>query len=328
MSFATLSIIDLKSDESTIVRSIFEACLTTGFFYLRNHNLREAQNHMFSLTKEYFQLPMDIKNKHMINHNNFGFLGLGQEILDTAKEVKQLEEKETFHFTKGIQSSELPSLFGQQDNYLLISNFHRDCYDLSMQLLTYLAKSLEISHDYFTLRHKWDMETNEILRLAHYPAICKTSTFDKPSIRAGAHSDFGSITFVFQHDQQGGLEVLDRSTNIWYPVEAHDDMIVVNFGDVSEYWSRGLIKSSVHRVVTPVTDTDNERFSIIYFAYPNLSEPLTSIPSKFIENRQFIKDAHTQHVLDHKNEEVLTAGEYLQMRLNKVQPHRQNITLE
>ncbi|CAF4788632.1 unnamed protein product, partial [Rotaria sp. Silwood2] len=48
----------------------------------------------------------------------------------------------------------------------------------------------------------------------------------------GAHSDDGSLTFVFQHDNKSGLEIFDRSTNVWHPVEARDNMIVVNFGDV------------------------------------------------------------------------------------------------
>ncbi|CAF4035336.1 unnamed protein product, partial [Rotaria sp. Silwood1] len=30
----------------------------------------------------------------------------------------------------------------------------------------------------------------------------------------------------FQHDNKSGLEVFDRLTNVWYPVEARDDMIV------------------------------------------------------------------------------------------------------
>ncbi|CAF2921753.1 unnamed protein product [Rotaria sp. Silwood2] len=48
----------------------------------------------------------------------------------------------------------------------------------------------------------------------------------------GAHSDDGSLTFVFQHDNKSGLEIFDRSTNVWHPVEARDNMIVVNFEDV------------------------------------------------------------------------------------------------
>ncbi len=134
----------------------------------------------------------------------------------------------------------------------------------------------------------------------------------------GAHSDYGSITLLFQHDNKSGLEVFDRSTNIWYPVEPRNDMIVVNFGDVFEYWSQGLIKSTIHRVNLPIGDQQNDaRFSIAFFCDPNGDTRLTPIPSKLIENRVYTKDEHANHIFTHNDEYILTAGEHLQMRLNK-----------
>ena len=81
-------------------------------------------------------------------------------------------------------------------------------------------------------------------------------------------------------------------------------------------------KSTVHRVVMPIlngnnTNSNNERFSIAFFCHLNHLTLLKPIPSKLIVDRIFGKDAHTKHVLDHDNEQVLTAGEHLQMRLNK-----------
>jgi isopenicillin N synthase-like dioxygenase len=309
MTFASLPIIDLENDESTIVQSIFDVCSTTGFFYLRNHGLIDAQRKMFALSKEYFQLPADVKMQNKINHENFGYLPRGRENLDSTK-GKEVDEKEAFNFKKVLHPSELPSLFAQAENFALITSFHRACFDLTMRLLTYLAKSFGVADDYFSSRHRWEAETSEILRLLRYPPS------ESNGLRAGAHSDYGSLSLLFQHEHQSGLEVLDRSSNIWYPVSPHDDMLVVNFGDVAEYWSKGLIKSIVHRVVMP-TEKNTERFSIVYFAHPELSALLTPIPSKVIIDREFIKDSHAQHALNHQNEEVLTAGEHLHMRLRQ-----------
>ena len=118
---------------------------------------------------------------------------------------------------------------------------------------------------------------------------------------------------------KSGLEVLDRSSNTWHPVEPFDEMIVVNFGDAIEYWSKGFIKSTVHRVIMPIMGSkkENERYSIAFFCHPNNSALLTPIPSKLLLNHKFEKDEHAKRVLDHENEETLTAGEHLQMRLNK-----------
>ena len=136
----------------------------------------------------------------------------------------------------------------------------------------------------------------------------------------GAHSDYGSLTLLFQHENQAGLEVLNRSANTWHSVEARNDLIVVNFGDAFEYWSKGLIKSTVHRVCLPSGQVPNEdRFSVAYFCDPNGETPLTPIPSKLIIDRVYEKDQHAVNAFDPRDnsEKVLTAGEHLLMRLNK-----------
>lgn len=315
MSFSSLPIVDLKEDESNIIDAIFKACSTTGFFYLRNHNLLDAQHRMFKIAKDFFQLPSHIKEQYLITKDNHGYVRRGQENLD-SENPKSVDEKEAFNLNRSIQANELPDCFTHLDNFQFIQNFERSCYNLSMQLLTYLAQSFEIDSDYFTSRHKLDLPSADTLRLLHYPAVKNQSD---ESIRAGAHSDYGSVTLLFQHENKSGLEVLDRSTNIWYPVQPYDDMIVVNFGDVFEYWSKGFIKSTVHRVVMPLVDSikDNERYSIAFFCHPNHSTLLTPIPSKILINQIFIKDEHSKHALDHDNEDTLTAGEHFQMRINK-----------
>ncbi|UJR15946.1 hypothetical protein I4U23_002866 [Adineta vaga] len=315
MSFSSLPIIDLKDDETIIIQSMLNACSTTGFFYLRNHGLLAAQQRMFTLAKEFFRLPLNIKNEHPITKENHGYVRRGQENLSTTVS-KIIDEKEAFNISKRFQPNQLPTIFAQSDNYQFITKFQHDCYDLCMKLLTYLAQSFEVDTDYFTSRHKWDLESADTLRLLHYPAV---RNYCDESIRAGAHSDYGSLTLLFQHLNQSGLEVLDRSTNIWHSVEPYDDMLVVNFGDAFEYWSNGFIKSTVHRVAMPILDStkENERFSIAYFCHPNDSTLLTPVPSKFVLDRKFEKDAHAKLALDHENEETLTAGEHFQARINK-----------
>ncbi|CAF3372463.1 unnamed protein product [Rotaria sp. Silwood2] len=315
MSFSSLPIIDLKADEATIIQSISSACSTTGFFYLRNHSLLDAQERMFKLAKEFFCLPLNTKEQYIITKENYGYVRRGQENLDSTN-TKLIDEKEAFNIGKSMKSNELPPLFAELDNYQFINKFYRDCYDLCMKLLTYVAQCFNIDSDYFTSRHKWELKSDDIVRLLHYPTVKNQSD---ECIRAGAHSDYGSLTLLFQHEHKSGLQVLDRSTNTWYPVEPFDDMIVVNFGDIFEYWSKGFIKSTVHRVIMPIVDStkDNERFSIAFFCHPNESTLLSPIPSKLILDKKFEKDEHAKHALDHDNEDTLTAGEHLAMRLNK-----------
>lgn len=68
------------------------------------------------------------------------------------------------------------------------------------------------------------------------------------------HSDYGTITLLFQKDV-GGLEALiqqpGNAHGTFIPVPPRPGSIVINTGDLLQFWTRGLIKSAVHRVVIP-----------------------------------------------------------------------------
>lgn len=69
-----------------------------------------------------------------------------------------------------------------------------------------------------------------------------------PDIRAGAHTDYGSITCLFQH-HVSGLQVL--RDDVWLDVAPQQGCLVINIGDALEFWSGGRFKSTLHRVVMP-----------------------------------------------------------------------------
>ena len=75
----------------------------------------------------------------------------------------------------------------------------------------------------------------------------------------GAHTDFDTLTMLFQRVGQGGLEVCPGreatsefgSADAWYPVPPVEDAITVNIGDMLMAWSDGRLKSNLHRVKAP-----------------------------------------------------------------------------
>ncbi|KAJ0296198.1 uncharacterized protein N0V96_011040 [Colletotrichum fioriniae] len=106
------------------------------------------------------------------------------------------------------------------------------------------------------------------MRLINYPPVSEVSPStttsssleDAPAsnsedIRAGAHSDYGSLTLLFrQPSDQGGLQVLRGGGNnaaAWADVPCIPDAIVVNIGDALEFWTAGRLRSTVHRVAFP-----------------------------------------------------------------------------
>ena len=155
--------------------------------------------------------------------------------------------------------------------------------------------------NWFSERHRWDAQHSSVLRLLHYPALERMAGGE--DIRAGAHSDYGSITLLFRLPGQPGLEILTKNGE-WVevpvdPSESDKDgdvsldgkdsrhkgstPILVNIGDVLSYWTSGVLKSTVHRVVFPMDAPSAERYSIAYFCQPDDEAELSQIPSPVVQ---------------------------------------------
>jgi isopenicillin N synthase-like dioxygenase len=120
------------------------------------------------------------------------------------------------------------------------------------------------------------------MRLLKYPAVEMTPPPESANdddelqdVRAGAHSDYGSLTLLFrQPSDQGGLQVLlpdeEQGGDCWVDVPCLEDAIVVNIGDALEFWTAGRLRSTVHRVVFPRCARENvARMSIPVFIQPD-----------------------------------------------------------
>ena len=146
---------------------------------------------------------------------------------------------------------------------------------------------------------------------------------------AAFHSDYGSITLLFQRPGQPGLEIIppelqtpDRDTTntaAWTPVPVsppgtENDLsppILVNIGDLLEYWTNGLFKSTVHRVIFPQgnkKEGGRDRYSIAYFCHALPATVLKPVPSERVKALEGGKGVF--HV-----DGRMTAGEHLQSRL-------------
>lgn len=164
--------------------------------------------------------------------------------------------------------------------------------------------------------------------MLYYPRPNSESTASAlpTDVRAGAHSDYGSVTLLFRLKGQAGLEILE-SSDTWAPVPVcppgiEDDPappILVNIGDLLSYWTNGLLRSTVHRVTFDAGSVDGEsnsepRYSIAYFCHPTDETRLTAVPSDRVKNfKGGLDNANKGN--PYAERKVLTANEHLQMRL-------------
>jgi isopenicillin N synthase-like dioxygenase len=99
-------------------------------------------------------------------------------------------------------------------------------------------------------------------------------------IRAGEHTDFGSLTILAINGQAGGLQVKLKD-GAWLDVTAEPDEFIVNIGDMMQRWTNDRWLSNLHRVVNPSADqrVGTKRMSMGYFLHPNYDAEIAGLPT-------------------------------------------------
>lgn len=204
----------------------------------------------------------------------------------------------------------------------LILRFQTACHTICTNLLSLLGTALHLQDpSYFATHHDQTLgRPGTIFRMLYYPSTTSVS-----QIRAGAHSDYGSLTLLFRLPGQPGLELFSPATKDWVPVPVNpqpstltDAPILVNIGDLLSFWTGGVLKSTVHRVTF---SGGGERYSMAYFCHPLDGAKLERVQSKVLEEadgeagREELQSQRKRLGLEEGSEEVLTAKEHLDRRL-------------
>jgi len=133
-----------------------------------------------------------------------------------------------------------------------MTSFYWEMDSVANMLLRAIAIGIGMDdEDFFTRLHSGN---NNQLRLLHYPPVPAANLKNGSIARMPAHSDWGSITMLFQ-DDCGGLQVGMHcgcifSANAMEVEDPHQkgsfiaapalkDAIVMNVGDLLQRWSNG-----------------------------------------------------------------------------------------
>lgn len=189
------------------------------------------------------------------------------------------------------------------------THFYDACFQAEVQLLRIIAIGLGLDENYLLDFHRGK---NNQCRLLHYPAVEEELLRMGKAERIAAHTDFGTMTMLFQ-DQVGGLEVEDiHERGKFNPAPFIPGTAVVNIGDLLMRWSNDELKSTLHRVRAPPlmeakttskSRMTRPRYSIPYFMKPDPQYMIDCLPGCYGPHRE-------------KKYEPINCQDYVDMRMN------------
>ncbi|OAV99859.1 hypothetical protein PTTG_09944 [Puccinia triticina 1-1 BBBD Race 1] len=303
----------------SVADQLLEGFKKNGFVYLQNISVPpEMVAEAFQWSKRFFDLPSEIKKQALHPADGACHRGYSPIGLEKVKPVGQSngtsrtekpaapDHKETFDIGKPGRSTDniwLPEgtekqhgLSGFRDFF---ETFYEACERLEMDILRAISIGLMgvEQADYLS---KFHQESNNQIRLAHYPPIQADQLIEGVRERFGAHTDFGSITILFQ-DQVGGLQVENPSVpGHFLQVQPIEQTVVVNIADLLMRWSNDTLRSTLHRVGPPhITGLIPSRYSIPYFCGPDPNALIQCLPGSASEPKY----------------EPIHADEYIKMRM-------------
>ncbi len=248
-----------------------DACRTVGFVSVVGHgistDLFAAMRHALA---RLFALPPDAKAESTISRDDYrGFIPLGfftpnrTEVNGTRRDWY---EGYKLHWECPPQDPVRGEcrLYGPNrwpaalpDLRPIVHEYWAACDRAAAPMLDAFADGLGVDRATFRAWHDRPL-TN--MTLLHYPA--QPPAPDWAGIHA--HKDTNVLTLLHP-DPVGGLELRGPS-GAWVEVDAPDDALVVNVGEMLELWSGGEYVATPHRVVNR---SGRERYSFPFFVVPN-----------------------------------------------------------
>jgi isopenicillin N synthase-like dioxygenase len=303
--------------------AITNAFKTAGFLYLKNHGIPPSVvAGVFAYSARFFDRPQAQKDSlaWTTPESNRGYVVFGREKVTQSSNMADIaalrdenpDLKETMEIGReGVDG--LPNRWpdqldeeGKQFTHVM-QNFFKTGQDLHMKVMRAIALGMGLPEHFFD---EFTDNGDNNLRLLHYPSVSKKVFHDKPGqVRAGEHSDYGTITLLFQ-DSRGGLQVCSPK-GTYVNATPIADTIVINAGDLLARWSNDTIKSTRHRVIEPPHDENEEggsdrypaRYSVAYFCNPNMDKFIEALPGTYGEG------------IAEKKYEGINSGQYLVQRL-------------
>jgi isopenicillin N synthase-like dioxygenase len=284
-------IIDISASPDAVATDLDEICRTAAFFQITGHGVPDdVAGPAWTMARRFFDLPMADKLNvaRPTPDYPYGYIPLAGESLPQSisgaappdlKEVFNVgppdppahrfaDPDEAWVYSPNLWPSALPELEAAWRAYYTALR------DLGDRLMSLFACALGLPSGFFAGPTGHGANA---LRAINYPARPGPSL--PGQLRAGAHTDYGTVT-ILRQDAVGGLEVLDPG-GTWAGVEPVPGAFVINIGDLMARWTNDRWRSTLHRVVDPPDPSaaTARRQSMAYFQNANWSARISCLPT-------------------------------------------------
>jgi isopenicillin N synthase-like dioxygenase len=289
----TIRVIDLEAPDAPTL--IDAACRHTGFLVVTNHGLDQAViDDAWAAATNFFDLAVADKMAVAMPYPGYpyGYAPVQGERLaaslgdDTPPDLKETfsmgpvdrpahppaDAAEAFVYEPTPWPPALPEFQPAMEAYYSAMS------DFVARIMALFAEALQLPSNFFDARI--DRHTSA-LRVLNYPALLEAPM--PGQLRAGAHTDYGTVTVLRADDAPGGLEVLvpTPAGEQWTAVPLVPGSVIINLGDAMARWTNDRWRSTLHRVVTPPAPVaaTSRRQSIAFFHNANWDAVIECIPT-------------------------------------------------
>ena len=281
--FERVNLAAFESDPANATQ-VDRICRDTGFLVLEGHGVAQAViDDVWAAAAAFFAQDAAAKDAARAPYAGYpyGYLGPNSEALarsqgeETPPDLKESFNGGPLHVPSDASADALafcyqptiwPDLPGFRPAW---EAYYAAMEDLAARIMRLFAVALELPPDFFAPHIAHPISA---LRALNYPATGQVS-FDNQQ-RAGAHTDYGSLTILLPQAGRRGLQV--RSPNgDWVDVPTPAGAFVVNIGDLMARWTADRWVSTLHRVVA--LPDQPARQSLAFFHQPDWDALITPL---------------------------------------------------
>ncbi|EEH17985.1 hypothetical protein PABG_00548 [Paracoccidioides brasiliensis Pb03] len=286
-----------------VAKEIVSACQNVGFAYIINHAISpERLAELFAWSEKFFALSAEEKlqaphPEGSLIYRGYSWPGLEKvsqvmsdvALPELAKKLREVTDYKESYDMGSDEASHQPNVWILEDTLPgfrdFMTKFYWECFGVASDILRAISIGIGLEDENHLL--KLHSGHNNQLRLLHYPSVPAAALENEQYARMPAHTDWSSLTMLFQ-DDCGGLEVesIERPGE-FIPATPIKNAIVINVGDLLQRWSNDHLHSTSHRVTIPplidrlegVNRMVRERYSIPYFVAPDPTSVIECLPT-------------------------------------------------